>query len=442
LNGSSAWSSRFIRARHGVIFPDCEKPDDDLGADIPLHICCFLDEFENELWDWVMSRLWEVDDSSHRERSLGQDGMKALEELLAHPFQLHVPIGNILAEDDNSINLLTEQQFQILETIQDIQRAVISGGAGTGKTLLAMEEALRCAKSDENILVTCYNKPLAEEINSRLGDEDNITVATFHEVCFRFGNEAGIEIPDEENKDYLFNEIYPEIFSHAMEKLPDKRFDVIIIDEGQDFLPGWISVLNKALRSDSSSKLRLFVDNNQSVYGNLNIIPSDVKPIPIRLIHNMRNTKRIHSVVLDYYEGHPISSTGPEGVDVEWIPADSPAKIHDIIYEKLNLLIENERVEPGDIAVLGTNKKNIDECFFSGRKIKYNTSLATEREDSSVIVDTIRRFKGLESRVVILIATPDLIKERELIYVALSRARTDLIVIGTITELKQSAKQK
>ncbi len=47
-----------------------------------------------------------------------------------------------------------------------------------------------------------------------------------------------------------------------------------------------------------------------------------------------------------------------------------------------------------------------------------------------VIVDTVRRFKGLERSVIVLLATPDLADDAELTYVALSRLRTHLIVFG------------
>ena len=47
------------------------------------------------------------------------------------------------------------------------------------------------------------------------------------------------------------------------------------------------------------------------------------------------------------------------------------------------------------------------------------------------VVDSIRRFKGLERPVVVIAATPDTVIDRELPYVALSRARTHLIIVGT-----------
>jgi hypothetical protein len=442
LNDSPVWTSRFIRARHGVIFPDSEKPDEDLGAGTPLNICCFLDEFENDLRGWIMNRLGESDGLSFMEQSLGKDGLNALEDLLAHPFQLHVPMGKILAQDDTRIETLTHQQFHILSTILDIPRAVISGGAGTGKTLLAMEEAIRCANAGMRVLLTCYNRPLSEEIGRRFDPWKMITVATFHELCFRFANKAGIKVPEKQPPDELFKKIYPEILIQALEAMPQQRFDAIIVDEGQDFIPAYISALDVALNTGGKGLFRIFIDSNQSVYGNKTIIPENFHLVPIRLTLNIRNTKKIHSIVKDYYSGYTIDSIGPEGIKVEWIPADSIQEIFKKIDERISQLISHERMNPSDIAVLVPNENDISTYVYEGRLGGHETQCAGSTKKDAIIIDTIRRFKGLERRIVALAVTSKLIGERELIYVAVSRARTHLIIVGDLNGLKQSAIQK
>ncbi len=55
------------------------------------------------------------------------------------------------------------------------------------------------------------------------------------------------------------------------------------------------------------------------------------------------------------------------------------------------------------------------------------------RGKSKVLIDTIQRFKGLESPIVILwgLDTIDLSQRQELLYVGMSRAQSLLIVFGT-----------
>ena len=52
-------------------------------------------------------------------------------------------------------------------------------------------------------------------------------------------------------------------------------------------------------------------------------------------------------------------------------------------------------------------------------------------ELESVTFDTIRRFKGLDSQVVILIELESVIEDAALMHVAISRARSHLAVIGS-----------
>jgi len=437
LQISTAWKSRRIRARHGIILPDSECPEGDLGADMPLSIFCFIDDFEKDLRGWIQDRFGEIDELSPREHPLGHDGLRALEGLLAQPFQLHVPNGKILVDDDSEIETLTHQQFHILTAIQDIPRAAISGGAGTGKTVLAMEEVIRRASAGSRVLLTCYNRPLAADIHYRLEPWRGVTVATFHELCIRFAKDAGIAIPDGLPYNGVFNEKYPSILIQALTALPERRFDAIIVDEGQDFLPLWFSALDLALGPEGV--VRIFYDSNQSVYHGINTLPSDIQMSHIKLTLNMRNTRRIHAVIQDYYTGSTVMPIGPEGVNVEWITTESVKDAYVKIDNKINRLISEERIKPSDIAVLMASSLEIAECAPNDWLGGGTCRRADAPRQDAVTLDTVRRFKGLESRVVILAATPKLVGDRELIYVGVSRARTHLIVVGDTAGMRSSA---
>ena len=434
LKDSGKWKSRRIRARHGVILPDSECPGEDLGPDSPRSIFCCLDEFETDLRQWVMNRYGEIDGLSQKEKPLGEDGIRALEAVLAHPFQLHVPLGNILASDDAQIETLTYQQFHTLTFIQDIHRAAISGGAGTGKTVLAMEEAVRRAGSGEKILFLCFNHPLAEYIHHRLESWKNIRVVTFHELCYQMANKAGIQLPGGISEKKLSARKYSDILGKALQILHNHRFNVIIVDEGQDFSPEWLSTLDKALHPDGF--LRIFFDSNQSVYGTVPVLPLEINQPPFRLSLNMRNTRRIHNVVQKYYNGSAIEPIGPEGVEVEWIHASSASEIQSIINQRVHHLLTEERIRPSDIAVLVTSAQKIAEFAPDARLDGVECRNAEAIDLDFLILDTIRRFKGLERRVVIIAATPDMTGDRELIYVATSRARAYLVIVGNVPALQ------
>jgi len=166
---------------HGALFPDSARPITDLGPDAPLTILGFAEDMEH-LGDWTRALLEQDGRGAGRSehgpgaaaggRAAGP-GKAALEELvrrLAPRFQLPMPLGPALREDQRRIVELTEQQFRILNQLARMPRVVISGGAGPGKTFLALEQAQRLAASGRRTLLTCFNRALAGFLRSSAGE--------------------------------------------------------------------------------------------------------------------------------------------------------------------------------------------------------------------------------------------------------------------------------
>jgi hypothetical protein len=428
LKESSDWSPRRIRARHGVIFPNSQRPARDLGADGPLRIFCFEKEFENNLGKWIEQRFEDLADAEGKEMPLGPDGVAALEKILAYPFQLKTPLGSTLSEDDQELELLTQQQFHILSYIAAVPRAAVSGAAGTGKTVLAIEEATRCAKSGLRTLFTCFSPSLAANVKGRVQSVGNVTVADFHTLCSTMADGAEIPVPSG-SSERIYDELYPEVLMQAFDRMPSQRFEAVIVDEGQDFLPLWWSAVDAALAPSQASRLRIFFDSNQRVYKSIGKLPEDVQLVPIRLTQNLRNTQRIHEYVLPQYEGFPIVATGPEGVAVESVMIESPAAVRRQVKRIVGRLI-TERVLPEHMAVLVETEGDIIEIAPDGTCGGLPVTNCSAMRSGAIVVDTIRSFKGLESRVVVVVCTPRMLTERELPYVAFSRARTHLVLLG------------
>ena len=429
LNASPHWKTRRIRARHGVVLPHSSAPPGDLGADMPRRIFCFTERFEDGLRDWILERFGDAPPDEGRTRELGADGLQALEKILAKPFQLRTPLGALLSRDDAALQVLTQQQFHILRAIEAIRRVAISGGAGTGKTVLGIEEASRCAESGARTLFVCYNRGLATETRRRLTGGPPVTAMTFHELCADLTRRAGIPQPEGVSENQLFEEIWPELLMQAFERLPDERYDAIIVDEGQDFLPLWWTAVESGL--NPGGVFRIFYDNNQRVYASAIRLPEDVDLVPILLTLNLRNTRRIHELVRQHYTGHEIEAVGPEGVEVRWIKADTPDDLAQRISDCVAQLNSLERVPPDDIAVLVATGKAIAGIAPGNRIGGCRIAQCDEDTEGRIVVDSIRRFKGLERPVVVIAATPDTVIDTELPYVALSRARTHLVIAGT-----------
>jgi superfamily II DNA or RNA helicase len=62
---------------------------------------------------------------------------------------------------------LTDEQMRILDLLRDTKRLVVRGGAGSGKTLLALEKATRLVRDGKYVLLLCCSIPLAQWLQTR-----------------------------------------------------------------------------------------------------------------------------------------------------------------------------------------------------------------------------------------------------------------------------------
>src|SRR5262249_50521729 len=86
-------------------------------------------------------------------RTLTPADVKALLNELRPDFDLRPSLRMRLGIISEELLRLTEAQYQILDGLQDNPTAVIRGGAGTGKTFLAVEEARRAADLGKRVLL-------------------------------------------------------------------------------------------------------------------------------------------------------------------------------------------------------------------------------------------------------------------------------------------------
>ena len=173
------------------------------------------------------------------------------------------------------------------------RRAMIVGSAGSGKTLLAIEKARLLAEDGSRILFTCFNRNLASAIRERLNGT-GVEGATFHELCYRLGRQAGADLPDELVADMpaaYVNEKLPAALELAVSKL-GPCYDGMIADEGQNFQDTWWLSLMDLLRNPARAAMYVFFDDRQDLYGRDRAWPID--DVPFELSINCRSTLSIH----------------------------------------------------------------------------------------------------------------------------------------------------
>jgi DNA helicase IV len=107
------------------------------------------------------------------------------------------------------------------------------------------------------------------------------------------------------------------------------------------------------------------------------------------------------------------------------------------VSEQLRTLIVDDHIDPAQIAVLVANEQvrsSLVQREFIG---DWKVVNAEEKPRNSVVCETVRRFKGLERAVVVVVEPEALLDSPETLYVALTRARVLLCLLGSNGRLQQ-----
>ena len=431
LKERRGFEKRYISVQHGVVLPDSVPPGRDLGPDRPLRSFCFSDSYARHFGAWIESRFQPDSDGAANGAGLGPDGLYALRDMLVRPFQLDICLRRVVAEEDREIEFLTQQQFHLLDAISMLPRVMIQGGAGTGKTVLARHLAGRLAAHGSRTLLVCYNRPLADDLAMKLADIGNLDVSSFHQLCYAVLSQAGVVVPDRSGPDNEFFETVLPSAAEAQAYSPEvRKYDAIVVDEGQDFRDEWWLLIEALLDRNGPGLIRVFCDSNQRVYGDVSGIAHDMQLAPVRLSWNLRNTKAIHEVAYQHYQGWKVTCEGPAGEPPQEIAVANEQSMPMELARLLNMLTRTHDIAPEDIAVLVSADRMRSLVRRDPATRSFTFTDAAHLKDGSIVLDTVRRFKGLEALIVVILADAGIAASEELAYVAVSRARTRAFLLG------------
>ena len=117
---------------------------------------------------------------------------------------------------------------------------------------------------------------------------------------------------------------------HALEFEDKNKFDYIFVDEAQDFSAEYLEAISLFLKNPDEGFF-IFMDDNQSLSKRKKQskgILEKFKEFPrLDLTNNFRNTKKIHKLSSGFYEGSTKKSLGLDGMDIEFITANSPYEV-------------------------------------------------------------------------------------------------------------------
>lgn len=312
---------------------------------------------------------------------------------------------------------MTEDQYQFLEWIEPNSQIIVTGGAGTGKTFLAMQCARMEVQRGRRCAIIVESPTLAAHIR-RMEPKKEIAILTMNQDQGLSGKE---------------------------------KYDVVLVDEGQDLL----SIDNFALVSSvikgglEEGRWRWFMDVNRQAHlrgdfeeGALEALQKGFgssKPFQAPLTTNVRNTREIIASVERWtdaelgttkYTGH---GSAPRLVAAEGLD-EIIGSIRDLMEE-----FQEKEIAAEDIGIIVSERlgsETIIELLKAFRKntLRLGPSTVSANLKGKAIIGSAADFKGLERPVIFAVGF-DVNEWSEVgvneLYVAMTRGNYGLVVVGT-----------
>ncbi len=371
------------------------------------------------------------------------DDIQYIADLLRGDFDKAVAISVQIKYAEEELIRLTNEQYRCIDQLDDNKRCLIEGGAGTGKTLLAIEEAKKAAAQGLKVALFCYNKNLGDWFEKYFEDvQQNLRptyVGTFHGFMAKKARDAGIRLcypRNDEDAGFFYEEELPLGTYAALQQLRESRFDKIIVDEAQDLISSnYLDVFDKCISGGLSRGRWTFLgDFSQQAIYNQSVSADKMKEmledrtsfIRFKLTVNCRNTRTICdeiTLVTDFKAPSDVWSK-VDGMPVQYLTYRDKAEERIKLIDTIQMLVDSH-ISAKKISILSPLKRensivsDIEEFDIRDYKTYGNNKFS---------FSTIKSFKGLENAVIILVDI-DSISDKQLMYVALSRARTALYVI-------------
>jgi superfamily I DNA and RNA helicase len=404
-----------------------------------------VDDHMRDLAGWLAQvvAFWRNQDDD----PLGAAGVQLVEDVLCKSIEVRPALRSVLDDAERTRLRLTSNQAKVLRILGGRQRAVISGGAGTGKTLIAIEKSRQLAHEGRSVLLLCYNRPLADAIAIALRDEASIAVLSFHQLCERRIGLAkavtGKDLLKESQEAYpghgdrhLFDVQMPYALALSNELL-DERYDALIVDEAQDFSDDYWFALEELLRDRETGTLYIFIDENQALYRKHSHLP--VPDEPFHLTANCRNTAPIHRAGYVFYKGDAVDEPDLPGEAVELLAFEDDDAQADAVAAAVARLVRGGLRAEDVVVLLAKRPKAFLQDLLQRRRLPQGAGWASDRaQGNSVLVETVGRFKGLEAEAVVLWLGDEVVEKEawEQVYVGTTRAKSLLFVVGSASSLR------
>lgn len=341
---------------------------------------------------------------------------------------------------------LRAQQKPIIGIAEDNERVVVYGGAGTGKTLIAMEVARRAADRGRRVGLLCYNRLVGEWMMNRMRQmkpsaAPNLVVGRATQVLAEM---TGVAIPPTPSGDF-WDRGLPRLLEERLtdpDFKADAVFDYLVLDEAQDvlargslweclqqFLAGGLEKGSYFLCGDFEHQV---LAQRSTMEQSLSSLFSISKPTKLRLTENCRNYRIVGdtavtlSGLIAVYNGYMRTGGSVQNYDIQYYESDEDQaeKLKDLLKE-----FQAAGYRPSDISILSFRSAD--------------ASIATRLNDPDLDLhlaqigrdgtgySSVHAFKGMENKVVVLtdVVLGQYAFQRDLFYTGMTRATETVRVL-------------
>ncbi len=422
------WGSRgHVAWSHGVVLPYSVLGNDFAVPELPrwaLH-----DKHDQlELVPRVRENGWGL---AHDHPTPNHDDIDLIVEILSGRLHSTYDVNAEAAERSARADRLTQEQDIILKVTRLLRRVEVRGGAGSGKTVLALQQAKELTRGThdrkaQRVALLCYSIGLAEHLKRQVATWPRNHRPAFVGTFEDFGRQW--DAPQGSREDSDFWEVtLPRVMGDLAEQLPDgRKYDAVIVDEAQDFADGWWRPVLKSLRDEVEGGLYVYSDENQRIFARFGRPPLAL--VPLVLDHNLRNTKQIHQAFGPLAPSR-MYAHGGDGPAVRFVPCAAQDAVEHADAEVDRLL--DLGWAHGNIALITTGHRHpmhTDQTERHGQLGYWRTFWDGE----DVFFGHVLGCKGLERSAVVLCVNEEGERDRarERLYVGMSRATDLLTVVG------------
>jgi len=361
--------------------------------------------------------------------------IEALHRLWGESWVPSLGLGFRAKEVEDGRLSLDPTQLETLDGLLENERALVQGGAGSGKTLIAAEAARRLASAGKKVLLLCFTVPLQKWLAQRLAGT-GVDVHTASALAKRIADASG-SAPSGPSIQGV--EAWGELFGIAADHCT-RDWDVVIVDEAQDLQwQAWVLVSTLA----EGKRLFAFHDPGQAFWPD-RTPPREQFQTFYPLPRQLRGPPGIRALS-DRILGKPFDEAALVAARVDGtigiVTAPSATAVPDKVAAEVDRLL-SAGLDLSQIGIVSLRGQLAEGAIHTYAKIGRHPVVRADDPsmETSLVSDTFLRWKGLERPAIIVADLPeDDLKQLPIrLNIAVTRSMAFVRLVGTAAGIGRS----